>query len=121
MAVGESPSPAQYCGLRGGAPGSESCGGAQGAVEVVRGLRAGRAGAAGLCGQRANSAGAVRRLPQREDAEGERSPPAGEPTPGAEAPGHWMPSKSFNSAHNPWHRSAQRTPVWPPPPGMGGA
>ena len=38
-------------------------------------LRAGPRGAgeAGLCGQRANSAGAVRRLPQREDAEGERA------------------------------------------------
>ena len=32
-----------------------------------------RTGAAGLCGQRANSAGAVRRLPQREDAERERA------------------------------------------------
>ena len=31
------------------------------------------AGEAGLCGQRANFAGAVRRLPQREDAEGERA------------------------------------------------
>ena len=30
-------------------------------------------GEAGLCGQRANPAGAVRRLPQREDAEGERA------------------------------------------------
>ena len=38
-------------------------------------LRAGPhgAGEAGLCGQRANSAGAVRRLPQREDAEQERA------------------------------------------------
>ena len=38
-------------------------------------LRAGPRGAgeAGLCGQRANFAGAVRRLPQREDAEGERA------------------------------------------------
>ena len=31
---------------------------------------------AGLCGQRADPAGAVRRLPQREDAERERGPPA---------------------------------------------
>ena len=38
-------------------------------------LRAGPRGAgeAGLCGQRADFAGAVRRLPQREDAEGERA------------------------------------------------
>ena len=38
-------------------------------------LRAGPRGAgeAGLCGQRANFAGAVQRLPQREDAEGERA------------------------------------------------
>ena len=38
-------------------------------------LRAGPRGAgeAGLCGQRANSAGAVRRLPQREDAARERA------------------------------------------------
>ena len=40
-----------------------------------RHLRAGPRGAgeAGLCGQRADFAGAVRRLPQREDAEGERA------------------------------------------------
>ena len=40
-----------------------------------RRLRAGPRGAgeAGLCGQRADFAGAVRRLPQREDAEGERA------------------------------------------------
>ena len=45
------------------------------------GLRAGPRGAgeAGLCGQRANSAGAVRRLPQREDAARERAHEFGEP------------------------------------------
>ena len=42
---------------------------------LTAGLRAGPRGAgeAGLCGQRADFAGAVRRLPQREDAEGERA------------------------------------------------
>ena len=74
-------------------PGAVAAGGARGAAEVVRGAEAGvhgprlaglahkiflkakrgprGAGEAGLCGQRADFAGAVRRLPQRE--EGERA------------------------------------------------
>ena len=54
---------------------------------LMAGLRAGPrgAGATGLCGQRTNSAGAVRRLSQREDAERERAAhQPGEPV----APGH---------------------------------
>ena len=61
-------------------------------------LRAGPRGAgeAGLCGQRANSAGAVRRLPQREDAARERA------------------AHEFGEPRGPHRHGVRRSPKLPP-------
>ena len=97
-------------------------------VRAVRlradGRRAGPRGAgkAGLCGQRADFAGAVRRLPQREDADGERAraawPPASWSTPGAPSCPLWFlrRRRATTRCTSAWTWCAAGATGWPTPP-----